>query len=91
MLNPDSLLELSCQERLIWLEETAEAERPEGAAGKVGLPAWTGAAKKRFTRPIPTSIRLRTRRVSPGRRGWLGVNLRSILIDGLGGIIIFVG
>src|SRR5438034_596679 len=33
MMNPDSFPELSCQKRLIWLEETADAERLEGGAG----------------------------------------------------------
>jgi hypothetical protein len=33
ILKPDSLAELSVQVRLIWLEETALAERPVGAAG----------------------------------------------------------
>ncbi len=32
-LNPVSLLELSVQERLIWLDETAVAVRSLGAAG----------------------------------------------------------
>src|SRR6185369_2270057 len=33
MMNPDSFPALSCQERSIWLEETAEAERLEGGSG----------------------------------------------------------
>ena len=32
---PDSLLELSVHSRSIWLEDTAVAERPLGAAGTV--------------------------------------------------------
>jgi hypothetical protein len=35
ILKPDSLLELSFQLRLIWLEEIADAERPLGAVGTV--------------------------------------------------------
>jgi hypothetical protein len=35
ILKPDSLLELSFQLRLIWLEETAVAERLLGAVGRV--------------------------------------------------------
>ncbi len=34
-INPLSLLELSFQVRLIWLEEAARATSPEGAAGTV--------------------------------------------------------
>ncbi len=36
ILNPSSLLELSAQERFIWLEETADALRPPGAGGGDG-------------------------------------------------------
>ena len=39
MVNPDSFPELSSQLRLIWVEETPEAARYEGAVGTVGLAA----------------------------------------------------
>ena len=39
MVNPDSFPELSCQPRLIWVEETPEAARFDGAVGAVGLSA----------------------------------------------------
>ena len=42
ILNPVSLEELSRQLKLIWLEETAEAVRFEGAAGAVFLAASAG-------------------------------------------------
>ena len=35
MMKPDSFPELSCQFRLIWVAETPEAARLDGAAGKV--------------------------------------------------------
>jgi len=37
-LKPVSLVELSVQFRLIWLDDTAVAVRPLGAAGKFPLP-----------------------------------------------------
>ena len=44
IVKPVSLFELSTQVRLIWLEETATADRPLGVAGpvtEVRVVAWT--------------------------------------------------
>jgi hypothetical protein len=43
ILKPDSLLELSFQFRLIWLEETAVAERLLGVVGIDTPPDWVVA------------------------------------------------
>ena len=37
ILNPVSLFEASTQVRLIWLEETVDAERPDGGLGSEEL------------------------------------------------------
>ena len=51
MVNPDSFPELSRQLRVIWLEETPEAVRYDGATGTVGRAARSGVAKKKFRAP----------------------------------------
>jgi hypothetical protein len=47
-MNPVSFAELSCQVRLIWLEEVAEVERFDGAAGNLILAAWAEGPHKRM-------------------------------------------
>lgn len=43
MRKPVSFAELSTQRRLIWLVETADAVKPDGATGGAGLTACTDA------------------------------------------------
>jgi len=69
MINPDSFPELSTQERLIWLEDTAAAERFDGANGGFGLAASSGTVKSRFKTPINTSRGVGITRVEPTRSG----------------------
>ena len=69
MINPDSFPELSTQERLIWLEDTAAAERLDGAKGGFGLAASIGTAKKRFEIPINASRRVGISKTEPKRSG----------------------
>jgi len=59
MIKPDSVLELSVQLKLIWLEEAAVALRLEGAAGRAGagLPACRLAAVKELSRKNKNSTR----------------------------------
>src|SRR6266498_654656 len=71
MLNNVSSVELSCQLRLIWLEESAEATRPLGAAGGVGCTAGRGSAKLRM--PSKKSTQIRSARVSPKCEERVGV------------------
>ena len=71
ILNPDSFEELSCQFKLIWLEEPAVAPRFEGAAGTVALPppllaALAGTTHRRFK--IAKRSRNRSRVARPQRR-----------------------
>src|SRR4030095_16887202 len=60
MINPDSFEESSCQARLIWLVETADAERFEGAVGRAGLAACTSAVNIELRAAINRIMRTRT-------------------------------
>lgn len=74
MLKPDSLDELACQLKLIWLEETAVALRFDGAAGSVTLPlaflaALAGEAQSTFRIAQETRSGIRTARPACRARG----------------------
>src|SRR5712692_2676039 len=74
-MNPDSYEELSCQVRLIWLTETADAERLDGAIGGAGLAAWREAVENRSKLPSNSRIQIRTERGAPRRGERFGVGL----------------
>src|SRR5712692_3697661 len=80
-MNPDSFEELSCQVRLIWLAETADAERFDGAVGGAGLAAWREAVENRSKMPSNSRIQIGTERSARGRRERFVASLGAMVID----------
>ena len=76
ILNPETLLELSCQFRVIWLLEMALAVKLDGAPGAAGFPAQTLLARRRLRTPV-TALRLMLRFVIMIQAGLLHVLCQS--------------
>jgi hypothetical protein len=71
MRNPDSSPELSTHERLIWIEDTAAAERLDGAEGGFGLAASSGSVRNRLKMASHARRRGAIAKAEPKRREWV--------------------